>query len=219
MDLRGGPICDYEFSDDQTWLKTSSDNLNFVDESRDLAFLYQSEQTGKNSPDASVGNLPSGSNRPESLHIRDGSFGSMSISSLASPMKKRRLVESPMTSYASVNSSPVNASAVIHSPAESREDFPTAELRQIQSNPHNFLFGPSPSAIEVDTPNFSAHTEAPAKLYLEDSIWPLARSEEARLTRYFIENLAVSFDLCDVRRHFELVVPQVCLSISHTGTR
>ncbi|KAH8812393.1 hypothetical protein F5884DRAFT_750703 [Xylogone sp. PMI_703] len=38
--------------------------------------------------------------------------------------------------------------------------------------------------------------------------WPRANLQEACLTRYFIDNLACWFDLCDPERNFSLTVPQ-----------
>lgn len=38
--------------------------------------------------------------------------------------------------------------------------------------------------------------------------WPLQSTQEAELMRYFVENIASSFDLCDRGRHFALIVPQ-----------
>ena len=50
--------------------------------------------------------------------------------------------------------------------------------------------------------------ESPSKMYVETSMWPLPNLEEAELLRYYVENLARSFDMSDPYRHFRTVVPQ-----------
>ncbi|KAF7185048.1 hypothetical protein HII31_13671 [Pseudocercospora fuligena] len=47
-----------------------------------------------------------------------------------------------------------------------------------------------------------------SRIYLDTPVWPLQDREEARLLRYFVENLSRNFDLTDPRRHFRSVVPQ-----------
>lgn len=44
-------------------------------------------------------------------------------------------------------------------------------------------------------------------IYLESPKWPMER-QEAMLLRYYVENLAPLFDMCDHDRHFATVVPQ-----------
>lgn len=41
-----------------------------------------------------------------------------------------------------------------------------------------------------------------------ESSWPAFSAEEAHLMRHFIQNLTPWFDVCDEKRHFELLVPQ-----------
>ena len=43
---------------------------------------------------------------------------------------------------------------------------------------------------------------------LRTSIWPLEDTEEARLLRYFVQDIANAFDLTDVWVHFKNVIPQ-----------
>ncbi|CAH0045283.1 unnamed protein product, partial [Clonostachys solani] len=46
------------------------------------------------------------------------------------------------------------------------------------------------------------------QLYYETPTWPLREEAEAELVRFFIENVARHFDMCDPERHFAFVVPQ-----------
>jgi hypothetical protein len=58
-----------------------------------------------------------------------------------------------------------------------------------------FSWRPSPAhnaeASQAPSP------DTPGRLYLKAPVWPLAKLEEAELLRYFVENLARSFDLTD----------------------
>ena len=46
------------------------------------------------------------------------------------------------------------------------------------------------------------------RFWNQQAVWPDPTLQEACLVRYFVENLAHWFDLCDPERHFALVVPQ-----------
>ncbi|KAF2141177.1 uncharacterized protein K452DRAFT_228673 [Aplosporella prunicola CBS 121167] len=63
-------------------------------------------------------------------------------------------------------------------------------------------FGAAPFSPVSET------SAALSRIYLDAPVWPLEEKEEARLMRYYIDNLAPCLDLCDPDRHFALVVPQ-----------
>ena len=108
---------------------------------------------------------------------------------VTSRIKRRRTNESDRTSFQSVGQSP---SAIpyherTHSFAGSArtEDAIDSLLRAAD-------FSEQPFAEQPDTPG----------------VWPHASIQEACLMRYFIDELACWFDLCDPERHFALIVPQ-----------
>ncbi|KAL1631785.1 hypothetical protein SLS56_004306 [Neofusicoccum ribis] len=83
---------------------------------------------------------------------------------------------------------------------------------------HNEVIGPDDfPSLEPTTsipsdfgPDFHAASESAlvlSSIYTDAPVWPLKEKEEAALLRYFVDNLAVLFDLCDPDRHFQLVVP------------
>lgn len=133
-----------------------------------------------------------------------------------SPTKRRKL-DSPFSFSDVFHNSPESNSRLVSSPAAShhrlRDSFSTTSghepfrdilngadsfepLEQTQSHTSDFATG------------YSAVSETLARIYLEAPAWPLQDRHEAHLMRYFIDNLACSFDLCDPDRHFALVVPQ-----------
>ena len=65
-----------------------------------------------------------------------------------------------------------------------------------------------PSSSHGNHPSFSAMSDTLSRIYLETPVWPLSDREEARLLRYFVEQVARNFDLTDPQRHFRAVVPQ-----------
>lgn len=88
-----------------------------------------------------------------------------------------------------------------------------------RSDPTSNFFSPTfDSSIPYSIPSGSgvANQETASELdLLSPSLqragtqsWPLQGPEEAHLLRYFIDTLALNFDICDPRRHFQLIVPQ-----------
>lgn len=60
---------------------------------------------------------------------------------------------------------------------------------------------------KTSTPQHSI-AETLSGIYLDTPKWPLEDRQEALLFRYFIEELASHFDMCDSERHFATVVPR-----------
>ncbi|KAK6396062.1 hypothetical protein LTR65_010172 [Meristemomyces frigidus] len=56
--------------------------------------------------------------------------------------------------------------------------------------------------------SFTAVSDSLSRIYLDTPIWPLQKREEARLLRYYVENIARNFDLTDPFSHFRNIVPQ-----------
>ncbi|MCJ1251126.1 hypothetical protein MMC30_008357 [Trapelia coarctata] len=146
-----------------------------------------------------------------------------SLPSTASPAKQRRFTNENIPPDPNYLKSPTGFStASLHfSPAASHHGHGT-------SFDFGMAFGtPQAGLAEVSTPVtadpdrsevHSSHTNVSTSFpigsavqsptYVDNAIWPLASIEEARLMRYFVDHLALWFDLCDPFRHFAFVIPQ-----------
>lgn len=69
-------------------------------------------------------------------------------------------------------------------------------------------FSPLQPTVSLGQQTFNAVSDSLSRIYLDTPIWPLQSKEEAHLLRYYVENLARSFDLTDPLRHFRRIVPQ-----------
>ncbi|KAK2760221.1 hypothetical protein FQN54_002288 [Arachnomyces sp. PD_36] len=167
------------FSDNQPWLKITSD-LVFIDQTKELRTIY------------------------DGLHSREGSvsYGTTPGPSQGSDLgRPTESVEHGLKAPISLdrngndsshqqqhNTAPSEASLPTH-PSQAPE-YASTSIHNIPYNQTN----PSP------TPSLSPQ--------LNDPSWPAFNAEETHLMRHFIQNLASWFDVCDHQRHFELVVPQ-----------
>lgn len=109
---------------------------------------------------------------------------------VTSRIKRRRTNESDRASFQLVGQSPTLSS--FHDRSQSfagsvrTEDAIDSLLRAADFSEQPF------AEVQPDTPG----------------VWPHASIQEACLMRYFIDELACWFDLCDPERHFALIVPQ-----------
>ncbi|OCK75378.1 hypothetical protein K432DRAFT_429464 [Lepidopterella palustris CBS 459.81] len=219
--LKGSGLgkCEYDFSEDQTWCRTSH-NLNFIDETQELVSIYDRDSepdiastpvewagSTRSAPEALTGPLP-----PTSRSLL-----STDLASAASPTKKRKL-DSPFSFSDVFQGSPEQSLGIGQSPASHprpRESFSTPSRQEqpfrddLLNGPESFPpLEPTNSLTSEFATGYSTVSDTLARIYLETPAWPLQDRHEAHLMRYFLENLAASFDLCDPDRHFALVVPQ-----------
>lgn len=129
-----------------------------------------------------------------------------SVSEAGSSPKRRKL-ELPHRSESTSHRSPAQESGLLlrlGSQSQLTPPVATAENHGLPSlEPTSSLA----SDFAADFPSVSSTSLALSRIYLEAPVWPLEKKEEAALLRYFVDNLATSFDLCDPDRHFQLVVP------------
>jgi hypothetical protein len=206
-----GQPCEYVFSEDQPWPKT--DRLNFIDETQDLVSIYDEDGASERTPIYSgsstrqpsvprIADLHSGSGTPTTpLTPRNGQ---------PSPTKRQRLnhEQSPSVGYQPVDET------FIHETAE--DDVTPSNRQSISRSPYMQRLAPDSSELEFSSTN-SPHRESQRNLqlptvgtpqiYTDNPQWPLRDLEQAKLMRYYIENIAPFLDLCDLKRHFALVVP------------
>ncbi|KAN0093566.1 hypothetical protein V8E51_016750 [Hyaloscypha variabilis] len=222
---------DSDFAKDQPWVKIRGKICSeFVDELPELDEIYVTNPKPKpvatsetaTPPKTGIASSPAGSVAVASI-VSDGptqppfepsSWTPRSYQSptdAASPFKRRRTNDTDLTSFASVGQpSPVlsrfgkapafEASSPISGRGEDAIDslLRAADFSQ-QGNDHSALFQ-SPSKAQ----------ESPFAVSSPDAggIWPHTNVQEACLMRYFIDELACWFDLCDSERHFAQIVPQ-----------
>ncbi|MCJ1391071.1 hypothetical protein MMC18_003932 [Xylographa bjoerkii] len=134
----------------------------------------------------------------------------------SSPLKRRRFTDEDVEDNRACLESPIaftNAS-LNFSPSVSHHSHNTSfDFGRAFDVPHT---GSVHESVVVDGPELDlGSTELSPRnetglspTYIETAIWPLSSIEEAKLMRYFVDHLAVWFDLCDPLRHFALVVPQ-----------
>ncbi|KAF2808889.1 uncharacterized protein BDZ99DRAFT_389299, partial [Mytilinidion resinicola] len=201
---------DYDFAENQPWCRTTH-TLSFVDETQELVNIYDRDSEPENTnsaatpaewngsirsaPDSFMVPTPSATSHPTPLRTNSIDTPNTDIPSPA----KRRKLDSPFNFSDVFHNSPDSNSRLISSPP----------FRDILNGADSFEpLEPTDSHCSEFATGYSAVSETLARIYLEAPAWPLQDRHEAHLMRYFIDNLATSFDLCDPDRHFALVVPQ-----------
>ena len=221
------PKAEYDFSKSQPWVKTSR-NLTFLDETKELMNIYDHDISDDNETESTSAepevnkviprSIPSGTveDRHSPVNIQPVFEPSKSndddnAGELSSPTKKRRLM-----GHDSYQTSPISTSPVdfLHSPSDSwHQSLHTGWTPSGNDNLIDSLHFETPlPAIEPSSSHgnhqsFSAVSDSLSRIYLETPVWPLSDREEARLLRYFVENVSRNFDLSDPHRHFRTVVP------------
>ncbi|OJD31959.1 arca-like protein [Diplodia corticola] len=216
--------CDYDFSKTQPWCKITH-SLNYVDETPELRNIYDHDQdaddnrvvtppgwrdhaTLDSTDDTAVRSLS------QSVAVRPCPETRQRVSEAGSSPKRCRL-ETPHRAEPS-HKSPGQESSFFNRTAtrlrsESSQVAPS-DIASLHLSPRDGFAPLEPASslasnFATEFPSISSNATALSHLYLDTPIWPLEKKEEAVLLRYFVDNLASSFDLCDPDRHFQLVVP------------
>lgn len=207
------------FAEDQPWPRTK--RLSFIDETQDIATTYDHDLlssgnsvTGERTP------IPSGSSTrhvstPRVIEQRSGSGTPTTLytprDELLSPSKRRRLDTEPssvarlgIVDHTSAlvdvecEITPNSRQSISRSPYIQRFDSDSLEIDVSSTNsPHRNL--------QADILDVAA--DVPTQIYIKNPQWPLRDLEQAKLMRHYIDNIAPFLDLCDLKRHFALVVP------------
>lgn len=215
-----GQPCEYVFAEDQPWPWPKTKRLSFVDETQDLASIYEedlllnekrglsrstlipSRSSTRQPPTPGIATIPrSDSGTPATPYTpRNGQ---------PSPTKRRRLNHESSSSgeYQHDDETPTLESA-------EQGVTPSSSRQSISRSPYVRRFESDALELEFSSMN-SPHGEPPAdhqavvapQIYIDNPQWPLRDLEQANLMRYYIENIAPFLDLCDLKRHFALVVP------------
>lgn len=160
-----------------------------------------------------------GSLSPAAGHLpfleRVNSTGLTTFSDLSSPTKRRRLTFS--SSYQESSAASGSPAQVHQSPADSWHTSPhtgwtPTALHDVATESGTIdetaAFDALRPSISRGQQSFTGMSDSLSRIYLDTPVWPLHNKEEAYLLRYFVENLARSFDLTDPLKHFRSVVPQ-----------
>ncbi|TVY34701.1 hypothetical protein LOCC1_G006819 [Lachnellula occidentalis] len=223
---------DSDFAKDQVWVSISGQVCSqFVDELPELREIYsttpKSEQvaasvaTPQPSRHAETESPAASTTAPSNLSAISENFGgaqsapwiprsALSETQLTSPPKRRCSNRSDRSSF----HSPSQTSGILSTYPRSTSSFAGSPighgdaidslLRAADYSDHHRPHHPkslgSPQQTQV-----SPYDEIDQSI---SRAWPEVRIQEACLMRYFIDELACWFDLCDPERHFALVVPQ-----------
>lgn len=215
-----GQPCEYVFAEDQPWPRTK--RLSFIDETKDIATIYDHDLLSAEN-NASIERTPvlSGSSTrhvstPRVVDRRSGSGTPTTLytprDEVASPPKRRRLDPDP--------SSAADFQLDHHTPMleSAEEDIIPSSRQSISRSPYIQRFDsvsldidfPSTNSPHGDLPanmTYASAANAPPQIYIDNPQWPLRDLEQAKLMRHYIDNIAPFLDLCDMKRHFALVVP------------
>ncbi|MCJ1474258.1 hypothetical protein MMC13_002916 [Lambiella insularis] len=235
-DSPGRPNSQYKWVD-QIWPRTAqSDDLIFLDETESLVRVYEREAQDDDPTDGNAAPAPNKAvGSPFLVEIRStDTFQSPpasaspsllrvpSQSSPVSPQKRRKLTNENGLGEEVFHRSPTGFSnASLHfSPSASHHSHATSfDFGSTFGTPRIGIVEHLPIASTTDRSEihssdsnvdagFEANISVLSPTYVETAIWPLPSIEEAKLMRYFVDHLAVWFDLCDPLRHFALVIPQ-----------
>ncbi|QDS73628.1 hypothetical protein FKW77_002104 [Venturia effusa] len=213
-----GQPCEYVFAEDQPWPRTK--RLSFIDETKDIATIYDHDllSAGLSIPPDRTPTLSVLSTRhdstPRTLHGRSGSETPTLLyrptDEVTSPTEPRilDLDHSSGADFQSDHHTPIPRSvdesitpnirhAASQSPFTQRFDSDSLDIDFASaSSSHGGLH-------MFDTPA----VDAAPQIYIDNPQWPLRDLEQAKLMRHYIDSIAPFLDLCDLKRHFALVVP------------
>ncbi|KAL0780249.1 hypothetical protein CaCOL14_004733 [Colletotrichum acutatum] len=232
----GAARSEYSFSEKQTWVRTTNRSFSFVDETEDVVNIHAAVTGEPGADDGSANTYLETSQRYESpqdylallsaasspvpellSHSRtsagksqashDGLYGRDSIRKQRRQLRPRPItssmtqdtIQNPAKEFhhhddTSASSGHTGASIqwdLLHLGEDLTLDFPNIQ--------HIF---------EAIDPRLEDKSTGNDKTYVETPLWPLQDRQEAFLYRYFVDNLAPLFDMCDNDRHFAKVVPK-----------
>ncbi|POR31152.1 Uncharacterized protein TPAR_08639 [Tolypocladium paradoxum] len=222
------------FSRDQPWVKIKR-VLSFVDETIDVVNIHDSGTTNLADEDfdrpssprqssADPASSPASWLHPDSTteSARPRSESSSSLQNHGYPHKRRTWSHGTSSDIRSVHSV---AHSQFSQPAALGFDSQSVGDEYIPTCAESPVVEPHvPSVSTRDGLGFPDVVESPLNgaastignpasdslpnIYLETPQWPIRDAQEAMLFRYFVQELAQLFDLCDNERHFARVVPR-----------
>ncbi|KAF6823501.1 arca-like protein [Colletotrichum plurivorum] len=233
----GAARSEYNFADNQTWVRTSNRSFSFVDETEDVVNIhasvlvpasdthYQGAPRQPASPPDYLALLSAPSSPGPDLASRNSGLTPRSTAlasrtsneSLYGTERSRRPARPRMRRFTnSTTSEAVNNSPKLQTHVET----PASSVHTAASSiviPWDRLdlgseisrdFPNIHLALEPIDANFDDALAPHDRTYVETPLWPLRDRQEAFLYRYFVDSLAPLFDLCDSNRHFARVVPK-----------
>ncbi|RFU32758.1 hypothetical protein B7463_g3577, partial [Scytalidium lignicola] len=207
----------FRYPKNQIWLSTITKSANYiVDETRIVASCYHIQE------DSELSSSLEGTPRTESSLPIPGLDNCSSPSFVAPswPLDTTQGYEVcntslSLTALQSLSSrlirpSPINldSSSTItpsHKSPSPPESPPDDQTEWTESEEHNVVIVDSNLLAENDSHSTQCRE---SQLYVSQPMWPFQDRKQARLMRYFVDNLARWFDLCDYERHFALIVPK-----------
>ncbi|UQC81709.1 uncharacterized protein CLUP02_07195 [Colletotrichum lupini] len=232
----GAAKSEYSFSEQQTWVRTTNRSFSFVDETEDVVNIHAvvtgepgaddgSENTylgtphRHESPQDYLALLSAASSPVPDLLSHSRSSGIKSHASHDAlygrdgiRKQRRHLRPSPNTSSATQDARQNPAKEFHHHDDTSASSGHTGASIQwdlLHLGEDLTLDFPNIQHIfEAIDPQLEDKSTGNDRTYVETPLWPLQDRQEAFLYRYFVDNLAPLFDMCDNDRHFAKVVPK-----------
>ncbi|KAL2013704.1 hypothetical protein VTN00DRAFT_1229 [Thermoascus crustaceus] len=224
---------DHEFSKDQVWLSSSNNGsatYEYIDETPHLAPSYTQSPVPVCSPELndhrrnvslSIPTVPIGTTGTESVAASSDPTHSeipkspLNQDFIDSVPTGNRNIELPQSTTGYQSLGP------LHSPRFSRDcgiSPSTSASYDAGAGSHWNFLASSDNARQLmsrspcDIQEESSWSICPPLLIRQHTVRPRFDIQEACLMKYFVENLAKWFDLCDPKRHFTNTVPQRAFS-------
>ncbi|KAK1466180.1 hypothetical protein CCUS01_01027 [Colletotrichum cuscutae] len=232
----GAAKSEYSFSEQQTWVRTTNRSFSFVDETEDVVNIHAVVTGEPGADDGSANTYLGTPHRHESpqdylalLSAASSPVPDLLSHSRSSGIKshashdalygrdgirkqRRHLRPSPNTSSASQDARQNPAKEFHHHDDTSASSGHTGASIQwdlLHLGEDLTLDFPNIQHIfEAIDPQLEDKSTGNDRTYVETPLWPLQDRQEAFLYRYFVDNLAPLFDMCDNDRHFAKVVPK-----------
>ncbi|KAK0376782.1 hypothetical protein CABS01_06249 [Colletotrichum abscissum] len=232
----GAAKSEYSFSEQQTWVRTTNRSFSFVDETEDVVNIHAVVTGEPGADDGSANTYLGTPHRHESpqdylalLSAASSPVPDLLSHSRSSGIKshashdalygrdgirkqRRHLRPSPNTSSATQDARQNPAKEFHHHDDTSASSGHTGASIQwdlLHLGEDLTLDFPNIQHIfEAIDPQLEDKSTGNDRTYVETPLWPLQDRQEAFLYRYFVDNLAPLFDMCDNDRHFAKVVPK-----------
>ncbi|VUC25234.1 unnamed protein product [Clonostachys rosea] len=214
---------EFSYSPDQQWCDPSS-SLIFCDEGPDLESRYEIESTAEYGDSISKAPRVNGEERQFSDSDSAVVLGAAcdNVEEVQQQLDSQLQFPHSTDSYHHHGDHYGEVGAVELPSIASITDGFLPHSQFLSSEPQSILLGIANSLddkISPRQPNEELSNEQDAlhhfsldvddlQLYYETPIWPLREEAEAELVRFFVENVARHFDMCDPERHFAFIVPQ-----------
>ncbi|TDZ13787.1 hypothetical protein Cob_v013082 [Colletotrichum orbiculare MAFF 240422] len=230
----GAARSEYNFADNQTWVRTTNRSFSFVDETEDVVNIHASGLNASvdghhnvylgaprqpdSPPDylalmsAPTSPMPGLTSRSSGYPARHSGLATRASHDGLYGMDGRQSRRPRVRRYANSASDGLHhrsSKVQLYAGTPIANGHPSIPWEQLDLG--STLASDFPNfnfVFEPIDPSFDDALHPHDRTYVESPLWPLRDRQEAFLYRYFVNSLAPYFDLCDSGRHFARVVPK-----------